>query len=192
MVILDVAPEISTIVPNGGITVSTGVTLPSFDVQSAQSRVAVPSGQTVVIGGLMKDSKSQTIDKVPLLGDIPWVGELFKHRQEDKVKQELLIFMTPQVVARPDMLEGVGQDQVKTTKILPNAVAPGVFEEHMEGMKAGNRPIPGMTTQPAYPQDMPPQAVPPEGRGGGGPGGYNGGGRGGPGPTNSDAAPGGG
>jgi general secretion pathway protein D len=161
MVILDVAPEISSLIPGAGVEISTGVTLPIYDITSAQSRVAVQSGQTVVIGGLMKDSKSQLVSKVPLLGDIPWLGELFKHRVDNKEKQELLIFLTPQVVPRPELLATMADVELKNAKLTPNAVSPGIFQDHMDAMSAGLEGNP--TTRPA--------TRPAPGPRGGGPGG---------------------
>ena len=63
-----------------------------------------PDGETVVIGGLMQDSKTETITKIPLLGDIPLLGNLFQRKQKDHAKSELIIFLTPHIVAAPSEL----------------------------------------------------------------------------------------
>jgi general secretion pathway protein D len=136
MVILDVAPEISALTTSS-VQVSEQVSSPIFTKRSAQTRVAVENGQTVVIGGLMQDQKNSTISKVPLLGDIPGLGLLFQRRIEDRSKTELLIFLTPHVAMRPDQLEAMGQDEVDHTKLVTDAVAPGMFQDQMEGMKTG-------------------------------------------------------
>ena len=91
----DVLPEIDSQVNGGSVTITVGVTAPIFDTRRAQSHVAVKDGQTVVIGGLMEDLIDSTIDKVPILGDILYIGEAFKHTNETKTKTELLIFLTP-------------------------------------------------------------------------------------------------
>ena len=54
-----------------------------------------------------------------MLGDIPLVGNLFRRVQLDKTKTELLIFLTPHVAARADVLEGMGKAEVKNTKLVP-------------------------------------------------------------------------
>lgn len=183
MVILDVAPEVST-VSDTRIQISTDVQATAFPTRSVVTRVAVENGQTVVIGGLMQDQKTSTINKVPLIGDIPFLGELFKRRVETKSKTELLIFLTPHVALRPSLLEGMAKEELDSTKLVPNSVAPGIFDEHMEGLKVG---APAPSTQPRVidePRELTPDQVPPQfqGRGprGGGPGGPGGrGGRGG-------------
>jgi general secretion pathway protein D len=144
MVILDVAPEVSALL-DSRIQISTDVSAPVFSTRSAQTRVAVENGQTVVIGGLMQDQKQSTVSKVPILGDIPWIGPLFQSRHENKSKTELLIFLTPHVAQRPDVLQGMADDELNHAKLAPNAVSPGTFQEHMQGMKAA---APPPTTRP--------------------------------------------
>ena len=75
LVILDVAPEISALTGQT-VPISETVSSPVFAKRSAQSRVGVQNGQTIVIGGLMEDKKTQTVDKVPFLGDIPFIGNM--------------------------------------------------------------------------------------------------------------------
>ena len=153
MVILDVAPEISTLL-NSTVQISNNVAAPLINKRSAQSRVSVRSGQTIVIGGLMQDSVTSTVDKVPLLGDIPYLGNLFKRTSNERRKTELLIFLTPHIAADPNVLTGMGADEVKTTKLLPGSVGPGVYEEHRRGLDAGEPPA---STQP---QEGPSTEVP--------------------------------
>jgi Flp pilus assembly secretin CpaC len=108
--------------------------------RSAESRIGVKDGQTIVIGGLMEDRKTTAIDKVPLLGDIPFVGGLFSRQIVSKTKTELLIFLTPHVAQRPESLEPMSADEARGTQLTPKAVAPGTFQEHMEGMRRGRSP----------------------------------------------------
>jgi type II secretion system protein D len=138
-VILDVAPEISAIT-DSDVVISPGVPAPIINKRSAESRVKVQNGQTIVIGGLMEDRRVSTVDKVPLIADIPIIGEAFKRTRHAKVKTELLIFLTPHVAERTDGLEERGQDEVQGTKLMPDAVEPGMFQSHMEGMKRGAAP----------------------------------------------------
>ncbi|MHB1155584.1 MAG: type II secretion system secretin GspD [Phycisphaerales bacterium] len=135
-VILDVAPEISSI-SSETVAISENVNAVVIVKRSARSRVSVQSGRTIVIGGLMEDKLTSTVDKVPLLGDIPLLGELFKRTQNTKTKTELLIFLTPHVVSRSEQLDEMSKEEVKGTKLLPGAVAPGTYEEHREGLERG-------------------------------------------------------
>ena len=96
------------------------------------------NGNTIVIGGLMEDRKTETVSKLPLLGDIPIIGNAFKRTQKSKAKTELLIFLTPHVAANPDALKGMSQEEVDGTKLVPYS-DPTVFQEHMEGLKRGGK-----------------------------------------------------
>jgi len=58
----------------------------------------VHDGQTVVLGGLQKESASDQVDKVPILGDIPVLGRLFQTRSKQRIKQDLLIVITPYII----------------------------------------------------------------------------------------------
>lgn len=155
LVIMDVAPEISAI-SDSTVPISSSVTAPVFDNRSAQSRVGIKDGDTIVIGGLMQDQKTQTINKVPILGDIPGLGLLFQRNQTKKTKTELLIFLTPHVAAQSGVLKPMSQDEMRGVKLVPNAVEPGAFQEHMRGMDRG-----GLTTQPT-PVPQPTEPRPPE------------------------------
>jgi general secretion pathway protein D len=151
-VIMDVAPEISALIPGNGVQISAGVTAPVFSTRSAQSRIAVENGRTVVIGGLMEDKKNTTITKVPLLGDIPVLGNLFKRTQDDKTKTELLIFLTPHVAMEASALKAMSKDEMGGAKILPDAVAPHAFEEQLKGMQRGATTAPSEPLYVAPPQ----------------------------------------
>ena len=63
--------------------------------------VVTPDGQPVVIGGLISNNKSSSESKIPLLGDIPLLGNLFKFSSHANQKNELLIFLTPHIVQMP-------------------------------------------------------------------------------------------
>ena len=136
LVILDVAPEISQLTGES-VPISDTASQPIIAKRSARSRVAVKSGQTVVIGGLMEDRRTETVSKIPLLGDLPGVGALFRRSIKSKTKTELLIFLTPQVAALPDRLPEMGREELEGTKLVPNAVEPGLFQEHMNGLQRG-------------------------------------------------------
>jgi len=69
----------------------------SIDTQEIQTQVLVENGQTVVLGGIFQQQIINTTNKVPVLGDIPYVGRLFKSTSEFNEKRELLIFVTPKI-----------------------------------------------------------------------------------------------
>jgi general secretion pathway protein D len=69
--------------------------------RSLESVVLVDDGQIVVLGGLIQDDQQSAIDKVPLLGDIPWIGSLFKYETRNRKRTNLMVFLRP-VVLRDD------------------------------------------------------------------------------------------
>lgn len=75
-----------------------GTDNPPIDTRKLTSDVLVENGGTVVLGGIFEEEESNKVDKVPLLGDIPVVGNLFKNRHTDTSQKELLIFITPRIV----------------------------------------------------------------------------------------------
>ena len=70
----------------------------AINTQRIGTQVLVNDGETVVLGGIFQHSVSHTVDKVPLLGDLPWLGALFRRSYQQSGKGELLIFVTPKVV----------------------------------------------------------------------------------------------
>jgi type IV pilus assembly protein PilQ len=71
---------------------------PTLITQQATTQVLVTDGGTVVIGGVIQSQNSINISQVPLMGNIPWLGNLFKHTQVSTSNQELIFFITPRVV----------------------------------------------------------------------------------------------
>ncbi|MHC4415336.1 MAG: secretin N-terminal domain-containing protein [Planctomycetota bacterium] len=97
---MEINLEISNIDPaETAISVSNS---PVFDRRETTTQVIVKDGQTIVISGILRDLESKVERKVPLLGDIPLLGELFKSRENTTSRTELLAFVTPLVVDNPD------------------------------------------------------------------------------------------
>jgi type IV pilus assembly protein PilQ len=71
---------------------------PTLDTQQATTQVLVTDGGTVVIGGVIQTTNSVNIQQVPLLGSIPWLGNLFKRQTVSTANQELIFFITPRIV----------------------------------------------------------------------------------------------
>ncbi len=72
--------------------------VPSIRTNSIQTQVLVNNGETVVLGGVFQTVVSEGVTKTPVLGDLPWVGNLFRQRSKSDDKQELLIFITPRLI----------------------------------------------------------------------------------------------
>ncbi len=93
---LKIRPEVSSVLQN--YTTSTGNIIPIVDTSEAETTVLVEDGSTVVIAGLMKEEKIKTINKIPLIGDIPFLGALFRNTIDEIKKTELVIFLTCKIV----------------------------------------------------------------------------------------------
>ena len=153
LVNLDVAPEISTVLTDTTVPLSETVNAAVIAKRSAQTKVAIMNGQTIVIGGLMEDRITDGVRKVPGLGDIPLLGALFRHTTKKKVKTELLIFLTPHVAEQPEHLQAMSKDEMAGTKAVQDAAGQGAFQDHMDAMNRGATPQtppgePGETQQP--------------------------------------------
>ena len=72
--------------------------VPSISTNVVNTRVLVNDGDTIVLGGVFREEVTTTVSKTPLLGDIPYVGNLFKRTENSNTKTELLIFITPSII----------------------------------------------------------------------------------------------
>ncbi len=89
--------SVSSIDNANGVTLD-GYTIPGLRERSADTMVNIPSGMTMVIGGMIDSEEADNVQKVPLLSSIPWIGELFKYHYKTRDKSEIIIFITPRVV----------------------------------------------------------------------------------------------
>lgn len=134
MVEMIVSPEISSI---SAQTVA-GQTV--IDKRNADTVVVTRSDQTIVIGGLISSQKNDTESKVPILGDIPIVGYAFKRRNNDVVKSELLIFLTPHVVATPGELATLSGNERAQLDMAPQTFDKADISKFLPGAGASNKP----------------------------------------------------
>jgi len=100
---LDVVPEVSTAQTgaNGRTFALPGgsVSIPLISIRTLNSRVMVKDGHTLALGGLIEGTQNNAYTKVPFLGDIPVIGEIFRSRSLTKTRRNLLIFITPTVIS---------------------------------------------------------------------------------------------
>jgi len=108
-----IQPSTTSVNPTESQVIAPGVSAPFLDERSADTVVVTPDGQTVVVGGLMQNSKSSSESKIPFLGDIPLLGNLFKSKSKADAKSELLIFLTPHVIQLPGQLAAVSDTESK-------------------------------------------------------------------------------
>jgi type II secretion system protein D len=107
MVEMILSPETSDLVADRSqwVPISSGsagaVSAPLINSRSADTVVVTPDGATVIIGGLMFDSKAESESKIPYIGDVPIIGNLFKRKTKNNSQTELLIFLTPHIIQAP-------------------------------------------------------------------------------------------
>jgi pilus assembly protein CpaC len=111
---LKVKPEVSSLDFANGVSVS-GFRVPALSTRRTETEVELQDGQTFAIAGLMNNTVSSTMSKIPGIGDIPVLGYLFRSRAYQKQQTELVVMITPQIVRRGST--GVSQG-------LPSAVEP--------------------------------------------------------------------
>ncbi|SDG60444.1 type IV pilus assembly protein PilQ [Pseudomonas benzenivorans] len=84
------APDFSNAAASGGV--------PAINKNEVNAKVLVADGETIVIGGVFSNTQSKSVDKVPLLGDIPFIGTMFRRDVVKDSKSELLVFLTPRIM----------------------------------------------------------------------------------------------
>jgi len=108
---LDVTPQIT---PEGNVILVVKINKDSLgtltalgreiNVKEVRTEVLVENGGTVVIGGIFEQNDSTTVTKVPFLGDLPYMGWMFKSTTRDTSRTELLVFLTPRVVTERSVI----------------------------------------------------------------------------------------
>lgn len=114
LVRLDIYQEISDL--HGSVPVGTGQEVPITDKRSVETSVVVRDHETIVIAGLIKDNIRVSERKVPLLGDIPLLGYLFKYEKKEKSKTNLMLFITPHIIRDAETLEEISRNKRKTAE----------------------------------------------------------------------------
>jgi MSHA type pilus biogenesis protein MshL len=102
-VTMKIRPEVSSAADS--LTTSTNNEIPIVETSQAETTVMVKNNATVVIGGLIKEEDTKTINKVPFLGDVPFLGRVFRNESKGKEKTEIVIFLTPKIVTGDNLFE---------------------------------------------------------------------------------------
>jgi general secretion pathway protein D len=133
--------------------------------RSIDTNVLVDDGEIIVLGGLIDDRGNNAVEKVPGLGDIPVVGNLFKYQNRDRTKTNLMVFLRPIVVRTAEQSANVSADrydyirgrqidaQPPSSMVMPNFGSPVMPPLQPDGRPASG----GLFTQPPAPA-MPPRS----------------------------------
>jgi general secretion pathway protein D len=159
--------ENSTVVP--GASSAAG---PTTDKSSIETTVVIDDGQIMVLGGLLKDEFNGGTDKVPVLGDIPGVGNLFRSDNRSRTKSNLMVFLRPVVIRTQQAADAVTLDRYDAIRALQRDSQPGPhfvlpisqspvlppLRDPGTGGPAVPLPVPSTSAQPVQP---PPAGAPP-------------------------------
>jgi type IV pilus assembly protein PilQ len=130
MLRLHIQPEFSVVVSR---VVAGSSDVPVVDTRKMNTIALVEHNQTVVLGGLRKKESSIQINKIPLLGDLPVLGGLFKFEGDDTVTNELVVFLTPYIIKRHPTMSESERNAYQVTEFDGPPVKMSRFEEPEEG-----------------------------------------------------------
>ncbi len=109
---LQVAPSVSSLDYATQVSIG-GLNLPALRKRGADTTVTVDSGQSLIISGLVQHDQSDNISKIPILGDLPVIGQLFRHKEFREAKTELVIVVTPEIMqGGPSGIPGATEPEV--------------------------------------------------------------------------------
>ena len=129
-VLLDIEQEVSTAVQ----TTTSGIVSPTIQQRRIKTTVSVDDGNCIVLGGLIQDKANNTRDQAPLVGDIPILGNLFKHKNDNIQRVELLIAITPKIVKDSGQIRAIAaefRDKINLTT-RPQRQAPPDRREQLD------------------------------------------------------------
>lgn len=166
---LDVEQEVSSVVPAAdGIKSSDLIT----NKRSIKTSILADDGQTIVLGGLVQDDVKKSVSKVPFLGDIPYLGALFRSTSEGRTKRNLLVFLQPTIVRDAGATAALTRRQYDSVRRVDLGVdsegrltrlPPNIQDIYQGGVQRGGRsaPKPAAAAEPAAPAAQPAATVAP-------------------------------
>jgi general secretion pathway protein D len=165
-VILEVEEEVSALVPNPFLDANE--VGPTTTIRSAKTTVSVADGRTVIIGGLISDSVSRRDSKVPILGDIPLLGRLFRVDSDMNQKVNLLVILTPHIIRGREDLQIVSERKQRRFEAGISATQVDMPTVHMPAEPSardsrGEEPEDSAPVEDASPRYILPAGEPPDG-----------------------------
>lgn len=122
LVRLQIYEESSTVDAN----TATNAYGPSYTKRSLETNVLVDDGQLIVLGGLLSDSYNDSVQKTPFLGDIPWLGALFRYETKARTKDNLMLFLRPYVVRTAEQSDALTNDRYNRMNGIRENLEPNV------------------------------------------------------------------
>jgi pilus assembly protein CpaC len=135
---LHVAPEVSTLDFANAVTLPGGGTVPAISTRRAETEIELKDGQTFGIAGLLDRRATALLSKVPGIGDIPVLGQLFRSKSLNKTNTELLVFVTPHII---DPVHAATTAAPPEPKMPLPTLEPNKFDKELPGSKeTGSHP----------------------------------------------------
>ncbi len=136
-VLMRVEPQISS--PSTSLVqLAPGIAATPIDTQTVETTVLAASGETVVLGGLIRKSDTKLENKVPVLGDIPWLGAAFRYRTQQIERREIVFVMTPRIIRSQDDMKRVLAEEARkmSWNIKEAAIVSGLDADIFRGKGA--------------------------------------------------------
>jgi pilus assembly protein CpaC len=141
---LQVAPEVSSLDFADQVEIS-GFQVPAITTRKVKTEVELADGQSFVIGGLLDNTESDTLSKIPLIGDIPYIGKFFQSIKKTKANTELIVIVTPEIVAPIPAGAPLPDLKLPAKFLPPNS---GIPMNTPDAKTAANTPAPAPRTIP--------------------------------------------
>jgi pilus assembly protein CpaC len=144
---LQVAPEVSALDFGNAVTIS-GFTEPAITVRRVKTEVELNEGQSFAIGGLLDNRETQTFTKIPFIGSVPILGKLFQSIQKNRTNTELIVIVTPEIVAPIPAGQPLPQLNFPEKFLAPNSNLPMTTPgANVTGAKPPSPPPPTMPVE---------------------------------------------
>lgn len=125
----EIEGEVSEVDQSVAVSIGGGASIPGFRTRKVKTNVTVRHGETIVLSGVFSHDEQKSVSKLPGLGHIPIIGELFKNRAFDSTKRELVIFVTPRIVnPDSDKIRTIIEDVKSRYKQARSEVNFGIFD----------------------------------------------------------------
>ncbi len=167
-VLMRVLPSISSV--GESFNIGAGTTAPAFNQQQLETTVAANDGETIMLGGLITKREEKNENKIPFLGDLPFLGAAFRYRTYKNQKTEMIIIMTPHIVRNQEEKERIMTEETRRVNWATGDVIHlhGSSSAPMSFLAPPPMPIPEpqskgppVRVNPAAPAERPPQNITP-------------------------------
>jgi general secretion pathway protein D len=121
-VMMDISQEVSAVDPSVS---TTGLDSPTIQQRKIDSSVAIQDGQTIALGGLISDSKSNGKSGIPFIQEIPVLGELFRNTNKEHDRTELIVLITPHVIDDSKKAQAITDELRRRLPMVQAILGPG-------------------------------------------------------------------